>query len=46
MPVLSVDDALREVPAGTTVLVCNPNHLPSIRERYGDRWRLVLPRDL
>ncbi len=46
VPVLSVDDALREVPAGTTVLVCNPNHLPSIRERYGDRWRLVLPRDL
>ena len=46
VPVLSVDDALREVPGGTTVLVCNPNHLPSIRERYGDRWHLALPRDL
>jgi SAM-dependent methyltransferase len=45
VPVLSVDDALEEIPEGTTILVCNPNHLPGIRERHGDRWDLVLPRD-
>jgi hypothetical protein len=46
VPVLSVADAVEQVPRGTTILVCNPNHLPGIRERHGDRWDLILPRDL
>lgn len=44
--VLSPTDAQQRVPPETLVLVCNPNHLPEVRDWVGNRWDICLPSDL
>jgi len=41
--VISPVTALAELPKDTLVLVCNPNHLPAVEDRFGDLWQCELP---
>ena len=37
--VVSPATAQVELSRDTRVLVCNPNHLPAVKSRFGDRWQ-------
>jgi len=41
--VISPATAQVELSRDTQVLVCNPNHLPAVQSRFGDRWQCDLP---
>lgn len=44
--IMAPSEAASLLPDGTTVLVCNPNHLDAVRRRVGEAWRILLPSDL
>lgn len=46
VPIISPEKAAVAVDNRTPLLVCNPNHLLAIREKFGDRWNLMTVRDL
>ncbi len=43
--VISPANAQKEFSSGSIVLVCNPNHLQSVKSRFGDYWEFTLPAD-
>lgn len=46
LEVLPPDTAAGHLPADTTILVCNPNHLDAVRQAVGERWQVQLPSEL
>jgi hypothetical protein len=46
LPILSPEDGLRDLPAETAILVCNPNHLTAVRDHVGDARTVLLPDEL